>query len=81
MITILKAVRLRRGLTSRAVARAISLDSGYYSRLEGGAAPSPERASQIAAFFGQEVTEHQLLYPDRYLQPVPEPAAGNEVAS
>lgn len=65
--TPLKLVRLRRGLRSREVSRALNLDSGQYSRIERGAGLSPALARRIALFFGREVTELQILYPEDYI--------------
>lgn len=63
----LKIVRVRRGLKQRVVAAAIGLDSGNYCRIERGIGQTPQNAEAIAKFFGHEVTEMQILYPERYL--------------
>jgi len=68
----LKLARLRRGLKSRAVAEAVNMDNGQYSRIERGAGLTPANAEAIAKFFGHEVTEMQILYPERYLIPAEE---------
>lgn len=68
-VTALFRARQKRGLRQRDVANAVDIDQGYYSRIENGAAVSPEIAERVAKFFGHEVTEMQILYPERYALP------------
>jgi transcriptional regulator with XRE-family HTH domain len=59
--------RRRRNLTQMEVAAACGLTQSFYGKIETReASPSPETAEKIARFFGHEVTEMQLLYPERY---------------
>lgn len=62
----LKRVRLRRGLKQSEVAAALNLDTSQYCRIEKGVGQTPANAEAIAKFFGDEVTEMQILYPQRY---------------
>ena len=68
METPLKRARIRRNLTQLAVADATGIRQGYFSRLENGEAPSPETAAKLAAYFGGELTELEILYPERYAE-------------
>jgi transcriptional regulator with XRE-family HTH domain len=63
----LKRVRVRRGLKQREVAAALKLDNGQYGRIEKGVGQTPQNAEAIAKFFGHEITEMQILYPERYI--------------
>jgi transcriptional regulator with XRE-family HTH domain len=68
MITPLRSVRVRRGLTLQAVADAVGFDTGNLSRMEQGKQPaSRDMAERLAAYFNYEVTELQLIYPERYV--------------
>lgn len=63
----LRHARERRGLTLKAVADAVAADQGNISRIERGEqTPSKELAEALARFFGHEVTEMQIIYPERY---------------
>lgn len=72
MTTPLRIARERRGLTLRQVADATDMDPANLSRIErGDQVPSKESVEALAKFFGHEVTEMQIIFPERYL-----PAAG-----
>ncbi len=73
MTTILKSTRLVRGLTAEAVAAGAGLDQSYYSKIENGKVPTAQVARKIARFFGNAVTEHQILYPEDYAPLTPQP--------
>ena len=65
--SLLLQARKRRRLTQEEVAAGCGLTQSYYGKLElRQASPSPETAAKIATFFGHEITEMQLLYPERY---------------
>ena len=65
--TPLKAVRLRLGQSIHRVAKAVHTSPGNLSRLENGKQKaSPELAARLAEFFGSEITEIQILYPERF---------------
>lgn len=64
----LRLARERRGLTINAVGQAVGIDPGNLSRIERGAqSPSLSSTEKLAAFFGNEVTEVEILYPQRYV--------------
>ncbi len=68
MQTPLRKIRLDEQLTISEVASAINCDVGNLSRLERGAqAASLEIAEKLAKFYGEKITEMQILYPKRYM--------------
>jgi transcriptional regulator with XRE-family HTH domain len=70
MKTPLRLAREKREQTILEVATAISLDAGNLSRIERGKqVASREVAERLAKHFDHEVTEIQILYPERYLKP------------
>jgi transcriptional regulator with XRE-family HTH domain len=72
MTTPLRQARERRNLTIQQVAAAVGIDSGNLSRIERGQqVPSKELTEKLAKYFGGEITELQIIYPERF-------AAGEE---
>jgi len=72
MNTPLKTVRLKRGQTLRQVADAVGTDVGNVSRMENqkqGVAPA--MAEKLSKHFGGEITELQILYPERFMEAKP----------
>jgi transcriptional regulator with XRE-family HTH domain len=68
MASTIKTIRLKRGQTLTEVARAIGTDAGNLSRVENGKQnPSPRMAARLAKYFGYEITEIQILYPERFV--------------
>lgn len=68
METPLRRLRKARGLTLKAVAEAVSSDTGNLSHFERRTRyPSREMAEQLVKFFGPPLDELQLLYPERYM--------------
>ncbi|MEQ5126438.1 helix-turn-helix transcriptional regulator [Providencia alcalifaciens] len=68
MQTPLRKIRLEKKLTISEVANAIHCDVGNLSRLERGTqAASLELAERLARFYGDKITEMQILYPQRYM--------------
>ncbi|CAG9414503.1 helix-turn-helix domain-containing protein [Providencia alcalifaciens] len=68
MQTPLRKIRLEKKLTISEVANAINCDVGNLSRLERGTqAASLELAERLAKFYGDKITEMQILYPKRYM--------------
>lgn len=64
----LKAARLKRGQTLYTVAAAVGTDAGNMSRIENGKQKaSPDMAEKLAKHFGYEITEIQILYPERFM--------------
>ena len=82
MTTPLRRAREQRGETIQQVAAAVGVDSGNLSRIERGVqVPGRELTEKLAKYFGNEVTETQIIYPERFMvpdevEPVPETYAG-----
>jgi transcriptional regulator with XRE-family HTH domain len=67
MISPLKKARLKRELTLQQVANEVGIDTGNLSRIERGLQiPSKELAEKLVKFFDNEVTETQIIYPERF---------------
>ncbi|MDR0703200.1 MAG: helix-turn-helix domain-containing protein [Azoarcus sp.] len=74
----LKNARLRHGQTLQSVAAAVGTDTGNLSRIERGRqVPSKDLAERLSQHFGGEVTETEIIWPERFADPVeatvPEP--------
>lgn len=64
----LKLARIKHGLTLQQVADAIDIDTGNLSRIERGQqVPNKKLAEKLAKFFDDDVTETQIIYPERFL--------------
>lgn len=67
MNTPLKQSRLRRNATLAEVATAVGVHKASLSRIENGLQKArPKLAEKLALYFGHEITEIQILYPERY---------------
>ncbi|EPH0843982.1 helix-turn-helix domain-containing protein [Pseudomonas aeruginosa] len=65
--TPLRKARLNAKMTIQEVAASIKCDPGNLSRMERGIQrPSPEVAEKLAKLFSTELTEIQILYPERF---------------
>lgn len=63
----LKQVRIKRKETLQQVAVAVGTDSGNLSRIERGLqVPSKQVAARLSSYFGGEVSEVQIIYPERF---------------
>ena len=72
MTSPLKKARLKRELTLQQVANEVGIDTGNLSRIERGIqVPSKDLTEKLAQYFNGEVTETQIIYPERF-------AAGEE---
>jgi len=68
MKTPLRLARERHGLTIVQVSASAGIDPGNLSRIERGVqVPSLELAERLAKQFEGELTELQILYPERYV--------------
>lgn len=68
MHTPLRKMRVEKGLTIAEVSLATQIDVGNLSRIERGRqVTSLETAEKLARFFKGEITEMQILYPQRYM--------------
>lgn len=71
----LRQIRERKGQTLVEVGRAVSVDPGNLSRIENcKQQASAELAERLVLHFNREITEIEILYPDRF-------AAAGEVSS
>lgn len=76
----LRQIRERKGQTIVEVSRAVSIDPGNLSRVENGKQKaSTELAEKLAQHFNNEITEMEILYPDRFS--APDTGAGGEPPS
>lgn len=67
-ITPLRAIRTARQLSLATVATATGLDTGNLSRIERMTQQaSPATAEALSNYFGREITEEQILYPERFV--------------
>ena len=65
--TPLKKLRIARGLSQTEVAKAVGIDQGGLSKIEGGThLPRRETAEALVKYFGSALTEMHLFYPSRY---------------
>jgi transcriptional regulator with XRE-family HTH domain len=63
----LKKARLKRELTLQKVSNDVGTDTGNLSRIERGIqVPSKELAEALVKYFDNEVTETQIIYPERF---------------
>jgi len=66
MKTPLRRVREKKGQTIVEVCRAVGADPGNLSRIENGKQKaSTELAEKLANYFAPEITELEILYPER----------------
>lgn len=62
----LKKARLARELTLQQVSAAVGTDTGNLSRIERGLqVPSKDLAEALVKYFDNEITETQIIYPER----------------
>lgn len=67
MTSPLKQARLMRQLTLQQVADAVGIDTGNLSRIERGLqVPSKDLAERLVRHYGGEITETQIIYPERF---------------
>jgi len=64
----LRQIRERKGQTITEVGRAVTVDPGNLSRIENcKQKASTELAEKLAKHFHHEITEMEILYPDRFI--------------
>lgn len=62
----LKDARIKRELTLQQVSAAVGTDTGNLSRIERGLQiPSKELAEALVKYYDNEITETQIIYPER----------------
>ena len=64
--TPLKRLREARGLTGVEISAAVGISNAQYSRIERGDPTTPETAERLVKYFGDGITEMEVLYPERY---------------
>lgn len=80
-MTPLRKLRLERKVTLDDIARATGLNNGTVSRIETMKAnASPEVAEKIVGYFGQGITELEILYPERFIAGDAQPPQGQAAA-
>lgn len=63
----LKLIRLKREKTLQEVSAAVGSDTGNLSRIERGLqVPSKDMTERLVKYFGGEITETQIIYPERF---------------
>ncbi|MDP3124580.1 MAG: helix-turn-helix transcriptional regulator [Thiobacillus sp.] len=63
----LKKARLKRERTLQEVSSAVGTDTGNLSRIERGLQiPSKELAEALVKYYDNEITETQIIYPERF---------------
>ncbi len=68
MSTPLRQIRLKNNYSLAEVAAAVGSDAGNLSRIEkGNQKPSLQLAADLSKFFNEEISELELLYPERYV--------------
>ena len=72
--TPLRRIRRARKFTLKYIAEKIQTDTGNLSRIEQGKQISVVLAERLAKFFDGEITEAEILYPDRYSERYAAPA-------
>lgn len=66
----LRRAREAKGQTIVEVSRAVGTDAGNLSRIENcKQRASTEMAEKLVAHFGSEITEIEILYPERFAKP------------
>lgn len=66
MTSPLKQARKKREMTLQQVANAVGIDTGNLSRIERGLqVPSKDLAEKLVKHFDNEITETQIIYPER----------------
>ncbi len=72
MTTPLRMARESRGLTIQQVATSVGIDPGNLSRIERGKqVPSKDLAEKLSLVFGGQVSETQIIYPERFVSAEP----------
>ncbi|WP_272676756.1 helix-turn-helix domain-containing protein [Providencia sp. PROV076] len=67
MQTKLRVLRKMQKITLTEIAKAVSIDTASLSRIERGLQKtSLETAEKLSVFFNGEISEMEILYPERY---------------
>lgn len=67
MVTPLRKIRLKKNLSLASVAASVDSDAGNISRIENAKQkPSPKLAEDLVKFFDFEISELEILYPERF---------------
>lgn len=80
--TPLRRLRRTRALTLETVAAAVGTDTGNLSRIERGKQTSLALAAALVDYFGVgDITEAEILYPERFPQPAVDAAEAPKAAA
>lgn len=63
----LRNIRKANGFSLQHVCRGVGVDNGHLSRIERGEKTSPDLAEKLSIFFKNEISEIEILYPERYI--------------
>lgn len=67
-MTPLRTLRLKKNLQLNVVAQAVGTDAGNLSRIETGKQrTTPQLAEDLRKYFKDEISELEILYPERYV--------------
>jgi transcriptional regulator with XRE-family HTH domain len=67
--TPLRRIRIHQQKSLEEVAAAIGVHNSTLSRIERGGETTPKTAADLVAYFGNGITEMEILYPDRFAPP------------
>ena len=62
----LRLIRKRNGYSLQQVCLIVGMDNGHLSRIERGEKTSADLAERLSTFFKREISEIEILYPERY---------------
>jgi putative transcriptional regulator len=65
--TPLRNIRTRKGFSLQHVCSHVRMDNGHLSRIERGEKTSTDIAERLSVFFENEISEIEILYPERYI--------------
>ena len=65
--TPLRNIRTLKGYSLQHVCSHVHMDNGHLSRIERGEKTSTEVAEKLSIFFKNEISEIEILYPERYI--------------
>lgn len=63
----LRNIRKLNGYSLQHVCLKVGVDNGHLSRIERGEKTSPDLAERLSSFFKNEISEIEILYPERYI--------------
>lgn len=64
----LRKIRREKGLSLKEVSNSVGTTHSHLSRIERGDTTTRELASKLSNFFDQNISEMEILYPERFTQ-------------